>query len=89
MSNETFIGTGINPDGPDLPLGFGMHLAQDAKALETFGRMTNAQKSEVIGYIQGATTGDDAKRRIAEAVKFLHDGGFTPGFVVGRHGGET
>lgn len=74
MSNSTFIGTGINPDGPDLPLGLGMQLAQDPKALDTFGRLTNEQKSVLIGYIQGAATGDDAKRRLAEALNMLHDG---------------
>ena len=66
MSN--FIGTGHNPDGPDLPLGLGMQLAQNPKAMEAFGRMTNLEKSKMIAHIQAAKTGDEAKTRLTQAV---------------------
>lgn len=72
--SSNFIGIGVNPDGPDLPLGLGMQLAQSPKAMDTFGRMSNAQKSSVIGYIKSAATGDDAKNRIEEAVQLMSQG---------------
>lgn len=74
MNHDIWIGMGPNPDGPDLPLGLGMRLAQDPMALSTFGKMTNEQKSELIDYIQGATTGDGAKQRMIEALNRLHTG---------------
>lgn len=73
MSGTNFIGTGHNPEGPDLPLGLGMQLAQNPKAMDAFGSMTNAQKAAMIGYIQGAATGGEAKERIADAVYRLHN----------------
>jgi uncharacterized protein YdeI (YjbR/CyaY-like superfamily) len=74
MTNNTFIGTGRNPEGPDLPLGFGMRLAQDPRAMDTFGTLSEGQKAQVIGYIQSCCTGDDAERRIETAVSSLRDG---------------
>jgi len=71
MSNETFIGTGHNPDGPDLPLGLGMHLAQEPKALQAYGNLSNSEKESVINYIQSSTSGDDAKNRIMESISRL------------------
>jgi len=70
---ETFIGMGPNPDGPDLPLGLGMQLAQNPKALDAFGRMSNEQKFGLIDYIQGAQTGDEAKSRMAETINKLNE----------------
>ena len=72
MEHSTFIGTGRNPDGPDIPLGLGMQLAQDPQAMNAFGRMSNAQKRELIKYVQGASTGDDAKIRMSEVLRRLH-----------------
>ena len=72
MEHTTFIGTGPNPDGPDLPLGLGMQLAQNPKAMKAFGRMTSAQKSEIIAHIQSATTGREAESRMAAAIKKLN-----------------
>ena len=71
MNNTPFIGTGKNPDGPDLPLGLGMQLAQNPKAMATFGKMSTAQKSRLIGHIQDASTGEDAKSRIERTVNAL------------------
>lgn len=72
MGESTFIGMGKNPDGPDLPQGLGMRLAQDPKALDAFAKMTNKEKSTFISSIQGAATGDEAKRRMENAVASLH-----------------
>ncbi|MCL1807929.1 MAG: YdeI/OmpD-associated family protein [Oscillospiraceae bacterium] len=74
MSNTPFIGTGHNPEGPDLPLGLGMRLAQEPKAMASFGTLSILQKTQVIEYIQAASTGDDAERRIDTAVSSLRDG---------------
>ncbi|MDR2933019.1 MAG: hypothetical protein LBV27_07920 [Oscillospiraceae bacterium] len=74
ISNNTFIGTGRNPDGPDLPLGFGMLLAQDADAMNAYGQLSNSEKASVISYIQSSTTGADAKNRIAQSVNNLKSG---------------
>ena len=71
MDRSTFIGTGRNPDGPDIPLGLGMQLAQNPKAMQAFGRMSNAQKSELIGYLQSAATGGDAEARMSEVIRKL------------------
>ena len=74
VEKSTFIGTGKNPDGPDIPLGLGMQLAQSPKAMAAFGRMTNAQKSGLIRQIQGAPTGEVAKARVAGAISLLEQG---------------
>lgn len=71
MSN--FIGTGKNPnyDEPDLPLGLGMELAQSPTAMDAFGRLTGVEKTQIIRHIQASSTGDEAKERIAQAVRSL------------------
>ena len=71
MPHEPFIGIGHNPDGPDLPLGFGMQLAQEPRAVETFGRLSKDERAKVIRYIQAATSGPDARERIAVTVEGL------------------
>jgi len=73
MSKQPFIGIGHNPEGPDLPLGLGLNLAQDSDAMDTFGAMTEAQREKVVRYIQGAATGEDAKNRITGTIQKLHD----------------
>ena len=71
-----FTGMGHSPDGVDLPLGFGMQLAQQPKAMDAFGRLTTQQKAEVVRYIQGGATGDDAKRLIQDAIGKLKENRF-------------
>jgi len=77
MKKSTFIGTGKNPDGPDIPLGLGMQMAQSPKAMATFGKMTNAQKSGLIQHVQGASTGEAAKARVTNAISQLEQGNIT------------
>ena len=71
---EPFIGVGHNPEGPHLPLGLGMQLAQAPDAITTFGKMTPAQKQSVVRYIQSCATGEDAKARIVTAAQRLKRG---------------
>lgn len=72
--DKPFIGVGRNPEGPDLPLGFGMLLAQEPEAIARYGALSNDKKASVIRYIQSGATGEDAKNRIANAVTGLRDG---------------
>lgn len=72
MDYNNFIGMGHNPDGPDLPEGLGMNLAQNSAAMDTFATMSNAEKSAMINFIQGGTTGDEARARMNEAISRLN-----------------
>lgn len=73
MENNTFIGTGHNPDGPDLPLGFGMRLAQEPDAMSAYGMLSKSEQASVIRYIQACSSGEDSKNRIAAAVNGLKE----------------
>ncbi len=75
---DTFIGTGINPRGEDLPLGFGMQLAQEPEAVAAFGRLSQEDRDRVVRFIQSSQTGDEAQNRIAEAVASLKDNNLAP-----------
>ena len=77
MTHEPFIGVGHNPEGPDLPLGFGMHLAQEPRAVEAFGRLSQDQRAKVIDYIQASATGAEAKQRVIGAVEGLKNNDMT------------
>ncbi len=74
--NNAFVGMGSShsPEQPDMPLGLWMALSQDTEAMSYFGRMTPEQKRQMIAYVQGATTGDDAKARIRQAVAQIKAG---------------
>ena len=71
MDNFIGIGKNPNPNVPDIPLGFGMELAQNPKAMNAYGNLTNAQKSQMIGYIQSSATGEEAKARITHTLNML------------------
>jgi len=77
MHNTPFIGIGPNPDGVDLPLGFGMRLAQEPGAIDAFGALDEARKADVIHYIQACATGEEAKERIETAVTALKNNNLT------------
>jgi len=74
MYKEPFIGAGHNPEGPDMPLGFGMLLAQDPQATQAYGKLEANDKEAVIRYIQDVKTGDEAKAHIKNALSCLHNG---------------
>ena len=73
-TNAPFVGIGKNPDGKDLPLGFGMQLAQTPEAMSTYGSLTQKQKDSIVDYIQGCTSSADARGRIDEVIRGLKDG---------------
>ncbi|MCL2488960.1 MAG: hypothetical protein FWE80_09785 [Oscillospiraceae bacterium] len=72
--NTPYVGIGKNPEGKDLPLGFGMQLAQVPGAMDTFGSLSQPQRDAIVEYIQGCTSGRDAKERIANVVNGLSEG---------------
>lgn len=55
-----------------LPIGFGMRLAQDLKAMEHFAALSREEKESMISYIQGGKTGEEAEERVEMAIKQLH-----------------
>ena len=71
---KPFIGMGEAPDGIELPLGLSMELTMHPQAAETFGKLTHAEKRAAIRYVQSGVTGEDAKRRIQNAVGQLEQG---------------
>lgn len=57
-----------------VPVGLGMRLALDMKAMTNFSNLSDVEKQEVISYIKSSTTGEDAKNRVTEVVSSLHSG---------------
>lgn len=55
-----------------LPIGFCMQLSQDLSAMEHFAALSREEKEQIVSYIQGATTGEEAERRVHESVARLH-----------------
>jgi uncharacterized protein YdeI (YjbR/CyaY-like superfamily) len=60
----------------DMPIGLGMRLALEMKAMNNFANLSDQKKRELINYIEGAQTGEDAKNRVTEVVSNLHKGSF-------------
>ena len=58
----------------EIPVGLGMRLSLDMKAMTNFSNLSEARKRELISYIEGSTTGEDAKNRVTEVVNSLHNG---------------
>jgi hypothetical protein len=58
-----------------LPEGLGMRLGMDMEAMKSFANLSDQEKNELVGYIKGSTTGDEAKNRVTEVVRNLHSGG--------------
>lgn len=73
MHKDHFVGMGNNPNGPDLPLGFGMQMEGTPRALETYAGLTREEKESVIRYVQSGTTGEEALEKITSAVKKLEE----------------
>ena len=58
-----------------LPEGLGMRLALDMEAMTNFVNLSDQSKKQVVDYIKGSTSGDDARNRVTEVVRNLHEGG--------------
>jgi len=51
-----------------------MKLALDMSAMTNFVRLSDDKKKQLVGYIEGSTTGDEARNRVNEVVSNLHKG---------------
>jgi len=60
-----------------IPVGLGMRLALDMKAMTNFANLPDEKKRGLINYIESSATGDEAKVRVSEVVSSLHDGSFS------------
>lgn len=58
----------------ELPVGLGMRLALDMKAMTNFANLPEQKKKELVNYIKSSATGDDAENRITEVVSSLRNG---------------
>ena len=74
MEDRVFVGLGKNPDpsGLDMPIGFGMELYQNSNALHCFAALSQAERNDIIQYIEASKTGKEAKKRINTAVENLN-----------------
>lgn len=61
----------------EMPVGLGMKLALDMKAMNNYANLSDEKKKELVMYVKGSTTGDDAKNRVAEVVSNLHNNSFS------------
>ena len=57
-----------------LPEGLGFRLALDMKAMTNFVNLPDSSKKEMVDYIKGSGTGDEARNRVTEVVRNLHNG---------------
>ena len=73
LEDNPFIGMGNNPDGPELPVGLSMKLAQEPQAVAQYGTLSQAEQASVIRYNQNGSTGEAAESRIDEVVQCLKD----------------
>jgi uncharacterized protein YdeI (YjbR/CyaY-like superfamily) len=58
-----------------LPEGLGMRLAMDMDAMRSFVNLPDQSRKELVNYIEGSATGDEAKNRVIEVVRNLHNNG--------------
>ncbi len=64
----------------ELPIGFGMRLMQDRTAMDRYTAMPDGEKKQVLRYVEGGATGEDAELRVEHALKSLREG--IPGFYA-------
>lgn len=57
-------------NGPEIPMGFGMALAQNARALEAFSRLSDLQQQQIID----GTHEIESKQQMKAYVQQLADG---------------
>ncbi len=55
-----------------LPVGFGFRLAMDVTAMEKFSALSAREKEEMIAYVQGGKTSEEAENRVETAIARLH-----------------
>ncbi len=55
-----------------LPVGFGFRLAMDVTAMERFAALSEEEKENLVAYVQGGDTSEEAERRVEDAIGRLH-----------------
>ncbi len=63
----------VNSDN-QMPEGLGFRLALDSKAMTNYVNLSKDSKQQMIDYIKGSTSGQEAKNRVTEMMNKLHDG---------------
>ncbi len=63
----------VNMD-QSMPEGLGFRLAMDMKAMTNFVNLPETKKQELINYIKGSGSGDEARNRVTEVVSSLRGG---------------
>lgn len=58
----------------ELPVGLGMRLALDLKAMTNFANLPDQKKKELVNYIKESSSGYEAENRITEVVSSLRNG---------------
>lgn len=58
----------------ELPVGLGMRLALDLKAMTNFANLPEHKKKELVNYIKESSSGYEAENRITEVVSSLRNG---------------
>lgn len=61
-------------DARDMPIGLMMSLAMHQEAMRQFSLLDDAHQKEVIRFVEGSRTGEDAQSRITAAVNGLEQG---------------
>lgn len=61
-------------DAANMPIGLMMSLASHQSAMRNFGNLDDEQQKSVIRYVEGSSTGAEAKQRIQSAVENLERG---------------
>ena len=56
-----------------LPEGLGFKLAMDLQAMTNFIHLSEEKKEELVQYVQGSSSGEEARYRVNEVVRNLHD----------------
>lgn len=57
-----------------LPEGLGFRLALDMPAMTNFAKMPDSQKNQLVDYIKGSASGEEARTRVTEVIRKLHQG---------------
>jgi hypothetical protein len=68
-------GVAMSLVGNELPEGLGFRLALDMEAMKNFANLSDQGKEQLVNYIRSSESGDDARNRVTEVVRNLHNGG--------------
>lgn len=61
-------------EAEEMPIGLMMSLAMNQDAMRNFSSLPEEKQSSVIRYVENASTGEDARARIGNAVDELEKG---------------